>query len=134
MGNQVRAGCQCGYDEIFVIGGSRGTYRTHSYFPYRCRECGIVEANVAVKPPVCPNASDHELARISNSLMDRIFHPVAYLKGVKPRWQAMLMLLGLLKPEVAGQWGDHEIFYEPYHCPKCGKMTLRFKPTGLLFD
>ena len=64
----------------------------------------------------------------------------------KPRRRTFLEWLGLTaapaqvvseippEPWVRCQWGDHEIYDEPYECPKCGSDSLTFASTGLSFD
>lgn len=146
MGSQVRASCPCGYDEKFIIGGDRHSYRKYSYFPYHCSVCGIVEVNVAAKRAKCPNSADHEVTRIGGSLRERIAHTRAYAASLLPRKISFLERVGLFSPKpsppidqpperrVVCQWEDHEIYNLPYKCPECGQITMQFKSTGLRFD
>jgi ABC-type glutathione transport system ATPase component len=105
-----------------------------------------VEVNISAEFPVCPIAAEHQLVRLGGSFRDRMARKAAHEASKIPRKRSLLERWGLRKPkpliliepvpdlDVLVQWGDHEIYDEAYDCPKCGKMTLCFKPTGLLFD
>jgi hypothetical protein len=146
MGSQVRADCPCGYERTFTIGGSMSSYRTHSYFPYRCGVCGIVSVNIAQDPVQCPKNKTHPISRIGGSFGDRIARERAEQERLGPRRRTFLEWLGLRKSpalpvvgtsterRVRCQWGDHEIYDELYDCPQCGKGSLSFENTGLRFD
>ena len=55
MGSSVKAKCECGYDQEFLIGGGMETFETHCLFPCLCRACKtIVSANLLEKPLACP--------------------------------------------------------------------------------
>lgn len=146
MGSQVRASCPCGYDKVFTVGGSMSSYRTHSYFPYRCRSCGIVSVNIAEDPVRCSKNASHHIERIGGSFAARMAKKKVDEERRKPRRRTFLEWLGLTaapaqvvseippEPWVRCQWGDHEIYDEPYECPKCGANSLTFASTGLSFD
>ena len=137
MGQIVSASCRCGYDEKFTIGGTRSSYRTHSYFPYRCEICGIVEVNIASMWRRCPNSVFHKIARLDGGFYERVGRIVI---------RNLLGLIGLRKPKpmpqveekpkpwVTCEWGNHKIYEESYQCPACGNSTLTFEKTGIRFD
>lgn len=143
MGSQVRASCSCGYIATFTIGGSMRSYLTQSYFPYRCKECGIISANIAEEEPTCPNDVSHSISRIGGSFAKRRAREKANSSRKKSRIGSFLQWLGVRKLNLESdsvelwprcQWGDHEIYDEPYECPQCGQENLFFKNTGLRFD
>jgi predicted RNA-binding Zn-ribbon protein involved in translation (DUF1610 family) len=128
------------------VGGSRHSYLRESYFPYRCKECGIVEVNIAEESPVCPKSTEHRLVRLGGSFKGRMARKAAYEASKTPHKKSLLERWVLRRPQPVipiepvpdldpvVQWGDHEIYDEAYECPKCGREALRFKQTGLLFD
>ena len=146
MGSQIRATCPCGYKSTFTIGGSMKSHLTLSYFPYRCAVCGIVSTNVAEEPPKCPKNSSHTVARIGGSFSQRVAAERAAANAKKRKLRTLLEWLGLRKTppsrgpvptpkrETCFSWRDHEIYDEPYECPKCAEVRLYFANTGLRFD
>jgi len=146
MGGQVRAICPCGYDQKFTVGGARHSHNTNSYFPYRCRECGLVSVNIALGQPACPNVAGHEVVRVGGSFKERLAKWTAYENSLKPkklslfdrlrgkRPEAIVPLARPIEHRVKCQAGDHEIYDEPYQCPKCKQVTMLFSRTGLKFD
>lgn len=145
MGSQVCASCPCGYKEIFTVGGSMSSYRTHSYFPFFCTECGLVSVNVAQDELRCPNNKRHIITMVGNvSDTERETGLVGHASN--PGKQGIFEWLGLRKAKpmqlvselahrnTACQWGDHIIYHEPYTCPKCRDVTLSFVSTGLRFS
>lgn len=37
-------------------------------------------------------------------------------------------------PRIICAWGDHELYDQPYECPYCRKIAMRFTETGTRFD
>lgn len=53
--------CRCGYSTTVQVGGARANYKTESYFPYLCVECGLVDVNVASEKIECPRCRGVEI-------------------------------------------------------------------------
>lgn len=144
MGSSVRASCSCGFSAVYMVGGAMRSHLTLSYFPYRCSPCGIVSVNIAADELVCPRNKAHKLTRIAGSYCERMEKEKAEqgkLSALKP---SFLEWIGFRKmrlptdpdptPRVICQWGDHELYDQPYECPYCRQPTMRFAPTGTQFD
>jgi hypothetical protein len=62
MGSEVRAKCECGYDERFLIGGGMSNFDELCLFPCLCRVCKrIVPANLLQKPLACPECQNQDI-------------------------------------------------------------------------
>lgn len=81
------------------------SYRTHSYFPYRCGVCGIVSVNIAQDPMQCPKNPAHPIERIGGSFSDRIAREKAEEERLRPRKRPFLEWLGLWKSPVGTSKG-----------------------------
>lgn len=140
MGSSVIALCQCGFSATYTVGGAMRSHLTHSYFPYRCSPCGIISVNIAVDEIVCPRNKAHKLTRIAGSWSERLEREKAEQEkhsAIKP---SLLERIGLRKrkelsqpvvsPSVICQWGDNELYDQPYQCPYCRKEVLRFTASG----
>ena len=71
MGSKHQASCECGYSKEIVVGGTRSTFTTHSYFPYYCKKCGVVDVNVEAPVIQCSACETLEIeqygqANVSN--------------------------------------------------------------------
>ena len=145
MGEVVRATCAgCGFDEETEIGGGLFNSETHSYFPYLCDACGMVSANIAKQPIVCPSDPTHHIKRYGSCHKERMAQERAAWKP-DIRKQTCLERIGLKRQKLPTmppieskrpicQWGDHEILAGSYECPACSKLTLNFAATGEFFD
>lgn len=142
MGSSVKALCPCGFSATYRVGGAMLSHRTHSYFPYRCSPCGIVSVNIAADELVCPNRKAHKITRIAGSQRERLEAEDARLA---PKKKTLLEKIGLRVPKASSapnptsanvvcQWGDHELYDQPYQCPYCRQQTLRFTDAGIRFD
>lgn len=145
MGEIVRASCEaCGFEQGMEIGGGMSDFETHSYFPYLCEECGMVSANIAQEPVVCPSNPAHPVKRYGSCRQERIAQKMATREPdlPKPTW---LERIGLKRQKLPAmppiesehpicQWGDHEILAGSYECPDCHKQILYFTATGEFFD
>lgn len=120
------------------------SHLTHSYFPYRCSPCGIVSVNIAADEMVCPKNKAHNLTRIAGSHCERMEREKAEqgkFSAIKPsflEWIGFRMIKLPPDPDpsprVICQWGDHELYDQPYECPYCRQPTMRFASTGTRFD
>ncbi len=144
MGSSVTALCRCGFSAACTIGGSMRSHLTHSYFPYRCSPCGIVSVNIAADEIVCPRNKAHKLTRIAGSWTERTEREKSEQENHSAIKPSLLERIGLRKrnqlsqplssPRVICQWGDHELYDQPYQCPYCRKETLRFTASVNRFD
>ena len=55
MGSSVIASCPCGFEQGCTIGGSMTSFRTHSYFPFLCADCGLVSVKLMRAAPQHPH-------------------------------------------------------------------------------
>jgi predicted Zn-ribbon and HTH transcriptional regulator len=112
MGSIHEVSCDCGYHGEVTVGGGRSDFRTNAPFPYYCKRCGLVEANTAKNPVVCPTCSSEDIHQY----------------GKPP-----------VSTEIPGVYAAFEHFslkaYEKGNlCPACKKMTLVFDRFGDRFD
>lgn len=144
MGSSVRASCTCGFSAAYTVGGAMRSHLTHSYFPYRCSPCGIVSVNVAADELLCPRNRAHKLTRIAGSRSERMEREKAEKDASAATQPSFLERIGLRKikrpPDadphfrVICQWDDHELYDQPYECPYCRQLTMRFTLAGTRFD
>jgi Zn finger protein HypA/HybF involved in hydrogenase expression len=117
MGSSVRAKCECGYDEEFLIGGGMETFETHCLFPCHCRDCkGIVSANLLQKPLNCPECE-------GPAIMAYDHDDLRQMKGQKE--VASWNLKGLKELKLTDG---------AYYCPLCHSFRLSFEDAGLCWD
>lgn len=145
MGEIVEASCgACGFDRVLEIGGGMQDFETHSYFPYLCDLCGMVSANIAQNPVVCPSDPTHQIKRYGSCRQERMAQETVAWEpdAPKPTWIERIGLKRRKLPAVQSidslhpicQWDDHEILAGSYECPACRKLALSFTGTGELFD
>ena len=60
MGTTYRAYCDCGFQTDVNEGGSREGFKTHSFFPFWCDRCGLIEVNLRQKIK-CPHCKSKEI-------------------------------------------------------------------------
>ncbi len=119
MGSQVIAACKCGANAIILIGGGMFNFMETCYFPCMCKGCHeVVQANLLAKEARCPQC--------------RARNPIPY---DDPR------LLGEPGSYHVAEWRmtdklDRDLVLTDgkYMCPKCGKMSLGFRDSGLCWD
>lgn len=145
MGSIVSANCKlCGFDKKTEIGGGMFDFETHSFFPYLCSECGMVSANIAQQPIVCPSNSTHYIKRYGSCHKERMAREMAQEKPEipQPTWwhriglkrRKLTTMLSSESEHLICQWGDHEILAGRYECPTCHELSLSFTSTGEFFD
>jgi hypothetical protein len=62
MGSAVRATCECGYDQVFPIGGGMRNVQELCWFPCLGPGCNsIVQTNLEQKPLTCPDCKDQRI-------------------------------------------------------------------------
>jgi hypothetical protein len=116
VGSTHRATCICGYETVVTVGGGRATFREVSYFPHYCRDCGLVEANIAdASGPVatCPKCKRRDASAYGSTEVS----------------------MPTTNAQVAFTWGDYQVMERGNLCPECWCMTLIFhRPSEMLFD
>ena len=111
MGDVRNAHCDCGFQSAVRVGGGRATFREKSSFPFYCKNCGLVDVNVARPERSCPTCNSVEIVQY----------------GKPP--------VSLTHPEIGGvQWGEYCAPLMGNLCPKCSKFTMVFTAPNLLFD
>ena len=132
MGSVHHAECSCGYSRDVTVGGGRHTFREKSLFPFYCKNCGLVEVNIAVLPdkvfeapcPTCDAAATVQYGVPPVSKHDMRPKPKKFWQRQEPiREQAVL------------QWRQREASESGHICPACQEMTLKFsRMPSLMFD
>jgi RNA polymerase subunit RPABC4/transcription elongation factor Spt4 len=112
MGSQVIASCDCGLQATILIGCGMLDFPNVCLFPAHCKHCKrVVEANLARKPVCCPDCGDADVTSYGDSAP-----------------------IGADESDEVARWGELRLKDVPYLCPACERMTLRFSPSGLLWD
>ena len=63
MGSIYQAKCLCGFEKNIRVGGTMSDYQTHSYFPFFCKTCGLVEVNISSRKVRCPQSRIHRIVQ-----------------------------------------------------------------------
>lgn len=117
MGSAVRAKCECGYDNEFLIGGGMKTFETNCHFPCLCRVCkSVVSANLLQTPLTCPECGS---------------------PSITPYDQAELcQTVGEMEVATWNLNGDRQLKLTDgsHYCPSCNSFRLSFEDTGLCWD
>lgn len=61
MANIYKASCKCGFKRSMRTGGNRDNFQTESYFPFYCKECGLVNVNIKEPHSTCPSCKSIDL-------------------------------------------------------------------------
>jgi hypothetical protein len=88
------------------------TYLESSPFPFYCKDCGLVEANTALRSPVCPKCKTTDILQYGRP-------PISLVPKVK---RAVI------------QNFDFKAFAEGNLCPQCKDMTMVFSHAFRLGD
>jgi len=112
MGSVHMASCECGFRTSVRVGGGMRSFQTNAPFPFYCKRCGLVGANTAMKPVVCPTCASSDIQQYGKP-------PISV---IDPHAHAVL------------QNFSFEAFAEGNLCPACKKMTLVFDAAGTRFD
>lgn len=119
MGSAIRAKCECGYDQEFLIGGGMSNFEELCLFPCLCRECkAIVSANLLQNPLACPECES---------------------KVITPYGQGELCQKGGKKEVASWKLGGNEskrlsLTDGAYYCPPCNSFGLTFEDSGFCWD
>ena len=119
MGSQVTAECQCGFHASVAIGGGVLDFTTTCYFPGLCDACHhSVQVNLLAGTKQCPTCKSPALIPYDDPRLP---------ESPGKRATTELNMLGRLGRQLMLTDGN-------YRCPKCNKMSLRFRDTGLYWD
>ncbi len=119
MGSAVRAQCECGYKQEFMIGGGRMTFRELCCFPCLCQDCKrIVTANLFDQPPICPDCDSTNV--------------VSYDQKQLVENQGSKDVATWCMGEELGR--ELKLADGLYYCPECDSFRLRFEDSGLCWD
>ncbi|MEI7785833.1 MAG: hypothetical protein WCK08_15695 [Betaproteobacteria bacterium] len=135
MGSVYQAFCGCGFQSEVTVGGSRSSFLETSYFPFYCKDCGLVEVNIAKMPNKvcscsCPECGTQDCTQYGT--------PPVSLVDLRPK-PLIRRLLNRGKEEqlesVTIAWRNREATLKGHLCPSCKEMTLEFSrfPT-VMFD
>lgn len=119
MGSQVTATCRCGLEVNVLIGGGMANFTTTCYFPCLCEAChNIVQVNLFAKGKQCPKCKSPV--------------PISY---DDPRLSESPGERAVAEWNMQEQLGRELMLTDGNHmCPKCSKMSLRFRDSGLCWD
>ena len=119
MGSQVTAACQCGIEVTVLIGGGMRNFQTTGYFPCLCEACrNIVQVNLLAKTKLCPKCKSPALISYDD-----------------PRLSESPGNRAVAEWNMQGQFGRQvRLTNGNYLCPKCYKISLRFRATGMCWD
>jgi len=113
MGSKHTATCECGYSKEIVVGGSRNSFTTHSYFPYFCKKCGVVDVNVEAETIYCPECNSVEVEQYGLSKVSD---------------------LSLNQTNQRLQYFSRKAFEDGNLCPKCLKFKMKFSSSSVIFS
>ena len=119
MGSSVKAKCECGYDQEFLIGGGMATFETDCLFPCLCRVCkAIVSANLLEKPPACPECKSPAITPYDHE-------DLCQKKGKQE----------VTSWNLDGSNGRQLMLTDgSCYCPSCDSFRLVFEDSGLCWD
>jgi len=113
MGSKHQASCECGYSKEIVVGGSRSSFTTHSYFPYYCKNCGVVDVNVEAPIIQCSTCETLEIEQYGQAKASNL-----------PSNQKNPVL----------QYFSRTAFANGNLCPQCLKYTMKFSDASVIFS
>lgn len=132
MGSIHKAGCECGYSKEVTVGSTKAAFWTRSYFPFYCKNCGLVEVNVAVVPDevtavTCPQCNAAPAVQYGV--------PPVSLHDMRPKSCEVDQGHVAPRKQVALQRWRREASEGGHLCPACLKMTLKFSlMPRIIFD
>ena len=103
MANLYTASCKCGFEGSVRTGGARKTFQTECYFPFYCKQCGLINVNEMEPHDHCPRCKSGE---------------------IKPYGDATTSLDSRFKMVTSYHYSAPT---EGNLCPQCGEFTLNFE-------
>jgi predicted Zn-ribbon and HTH transcriptional regulator len=131
MGTTYRAYCDCGFQTDVTEGGSKEGFKTHSFFPFWCDRCGLIEVNLRQKIK-CPHCKSKEILPYGDPLITSDKHGENLIAS-EPFWGD-----GGLYDDSEDDESDEYEYEMPkvgnYSlCPRCRTFRLQFR-SMILFD
>lgn len=111
MGTLNKASCPCGFSRLLSIGGNQTSYMETSYFPFYCKEHGLISVNYR-KSIECDRCKSEEIVPYGQE-------PVSIKTDDK--WPTI-------------QSFDYKAYETGNLCPKCKKYSLSFSSPDVWFD
>ena len=111
MGQISSAKCKCGYRTSISTGGSMSEYMEKCYFPFYCKDCGLVSINYRITPIHCPDCESVDVKEYGK-------HPIS----IESTKYSFLQCFNYGAPKKGNL------------CPECKEMTLEFQNPEIFFD
>ena len=111
MGQISSAKCKCGYRTSISTGGSMSEYMEKCYFPFYCKDCGLVSINFRITPIHCPDCESIDVKEYGK-------HPIS----IESTEYSFLQCFNYGAPKKGNL------------CPECKEMTLEFQNPEIFFD
>lgn len=110
MGSHHRATCPCGFESSVRVGGNRATFLEKSYFPFYCKDHGLISVNYR-GPIECTYCKSKYINQYGKE-------PVSIKVE---RWPTL-------------QSFDYKAYSDGNLCPQCKKFTLKFSGAEIFYD
>jgi RNA polymerase subunit RPABC4/transcription elongation factor Spt4 len=107
MGQLVKAICNCGFIKDAPVGGGISTYKESATFPFYCRDCGLVNVNIAKGEKICPECESIDVTQYGDS---KISIPTDHNKVL--------------------EWGSYHSGSRGHLCPNCKSQKMVFNWYG----
>ena len=130
MSSDHEATCKCGFEKTINVGGLMSGFEKDSRFPFYCKHCGLVEANIAefIGNTMAEPSSDKQVEIQNTPSCPHCGSTHIDQYGKLP---ASLTLKKQTKTLQA--WG-FRANREGNLCPACKEMTLVFHHASIHFD
>ncbi len=111
MGSHHHAVCSCGFKSSVRVGGNRATYLEQSYFPFYCRDHGLISVNYrgAIECTFCRSKHIWQYGK----------EPVSI--KTDERWPTL-------------QSFEYKAYSEGNLCPKCKQFKMLFRGADIFVD
>lgn len=111
MASRHNVHCKCGFNKSIEVGGTMFSFTTHSYFPFYCKGCGLVNVNIARKKHVCPSCKSQQVNQYG-------------LPPLSLKSETYKVIMD----------GDYSASSEGHFCPNCNEFNLIFSESSMLLD
>jgi hypothetical protein len=111
MGSHHQAICPCGFETSVSVGGNQATYIHTSYFPFYCKEHGLISVNYrgAIECTFCGSKDIQQYGEEPISIK------------TDERWPTL-------------QSFDYKAYSKGNLCPECKQFTMVFEGANILTD
>ena len=111
MATLHNAYCKCGFNKSIQVGGTMLSFTTHAYFPFYCKDCGLVDVNVARKIHKCPSCKSQQIHQYG-------------LPPVSLKSETYKLVFN----------GEYLASSEGHFCPNCNEFNLIFSEIEMFLD